>query len=93
MPTYTVSVSGPGALAPGFEQMLDVVDTPALVGSEDTETATLYFDVRARNRDEAIERAWLRAQSFVSGEVTSSVVPASEVEGRRVSWWRRLLGW
>ena len=91
MPTYTVSVTGPGDLAPGFEQMLDALAAPAMVGDETTPTVTLYFDVRARNRDQAVERAWLRSQSFVGPDVTVTIVPSDEVEGRNAPLWRRLL--
>lgn len=92
MPTYTVMVTGPGALAPGFEQLLDVLPAAAMEGSEETPTATLWFDVRARNADEARERAWLRAQSALrlDDATTIAIVRSSTVEGRR-PWWRRLL--
>lgn len=92
MSTYTVSVTGPGALAGRFEQLLDVLPAAALEGSEHSEVVTLYFDVRARHRDAAIEAAFLRAQGAIGIDdpIWLSVVRSSTVEGRK-PWWRRVL--
>lgn len=92
MTTYTVSVTGAGALAPRFEQMLDVLPAAAMEGTEETSTVTLWFDVKAPNPDAAIERAYLRAQSVLRIEdaVTFAIVRSDTVEGRR-PWWRTLL--
>lgn len=90
MPTYTVSLTGPGDLMGRFEQMLDVLPGAALEGDESLPVATLWFDVRAPNADAAVERAFLRAQNVLRGaEVTFEVVLSRTVEGRR-PWWREL---
>jgi hypothetical protein len=90
--TYTVSITGAGTLAPRFEQMLDVLPAAAMEGGEGHGAATLWFDVRARNADAAIERAYLRTHRLLSdaSDVTFAIVPSRAVEGRR-PWWRRAL--
>lgn len=92
MATYTVSITGAGALAPRFETMLDVLRDSVLVGWEESKVVTLYFDVTANSDDHAIEVAFLRAYALnVADDVTLSVVPSHTVEGRG-SWWRKMLG-
>jgi len=91
MSTYTVHVHGSGALLPQFEQVLDFLDSPVIVGDE--RGATLIYDVRASDLDTAIEWAWLRAQGFVriDDEVILTVAP-SEGDEAPHPWWKRLLG-
>lgn len=93
MPTFTVSMTGPGDLvASEFEQMLDVLPAAAMEGDESSEVATLWFDVRARSRDAAVETAWLRAQALLRNPHVATLIVARsiDVEGRR-PWWRRVL--
>ena len=92
MPTYTVSVTAPGHLAPTFEQVLDVLGGAAMVGDETYPLVTLSFDVHARNRSQAVEKGWLRPAALVpsGSDLDVEVVSSSAVEGRR-PWWRRAL--
>lgn len=95
MATYTVSVTGPGSLAPRFEQLLDALPAAAMEGSEETRVATLWFDVTARDGTQAVERAHSRIAGLLRSTaldlpLTFAVARSSTIEGRR-PWWRRLL--
>lgn len=91
MTTYTASVTGPGALTERFEVLLDVLGDATLVGSLDTPTSTLIFDVNAPSPDQAVEAAYFRAYDIIrDAEVTFTVMRSRYVEGRE-SWFRRAL--